>query len=243
MTAPADPYLHHPELRGEIADPESSFFRTLDIAAMDAHLAANGHGPDWRYTCEEREAMRRDFFAGYQGDALWVFAYGSLMWDPGIRFTEVRRAHVAGFARSFCILDDGGRGTREAPGLMLAMDRGAGCTGLAFRVAAEDLEEESFQLWRREMITPAYLPVFVDVETQSGAQRALTFVADRALEDRIRPDIPFDEQVRMIAAASGILGSNRAYLENVVRHLSLMGIEDPSVTRLAAAVAGLPASA
>ncbi len=80
------------------------------------------------------------------------------MWDPAMEFAEVRRARTSGFARSFCLWDVGGRGSAENPGLMLTIDAGAGCEGMAFRISVEKLDHETFVLFRREMFAPAYRP-------------------------------------------------------------------------------------
>jgi cation transport protein ChaC len=128
-----DPFRHHPELRGQIKPAADSFFRDLDLAEVEAHAAKAGMPPDWRTPDDVREAGRRAALAGRLDRDLWVFGYGSLMWDPGMEFTELRRAHSPGFARRFCLWDEGGRGTVAAPGLMLAIDEAedeTGCDGM-----------------------------------------------------------------------------------------------------------------
>src|SRR6056297_844990 len=149
-----DPFVHHPELRDRIADAETSFFRTFraeDLVAQEPELR------DWVYPEARREALRAEALAGHSGD-LWVFGYGSLMWNPALRFAEVRRAHVARHARRLILVEfRGGRGTKEAPGLMATLDTGDGCDGLAFRIAAADVETETDILFQREMLAPGYL--------------------------------------------------------------------------------------
>lgn len=95
MNDAIDPFSHHPELRGQIADPLQSFFRTFTTEALAARMRQMGLPPDWWHPDEKREAMRAATLAGRREADLWVFAYGSLMWDPGFRFAEVRRARVA----------------------------------------------------------------------------------------------------------------------------------------------------
>jgi len=223
-----DPYRHHPELRDRIKPAAQSFFRDLDLEALDARIAETGRGPDWRTPCADREAARRAWLRGHAGDDLWVFGYGSLMWDPAMVFTEVRRARSAGYQRNFCLWDDGGRGSPDQPGLMLAIDAGDGCEGLAFRLDAAQVEHETFILFRREMIAPAYRPAWLALDTAQGPITALGFVADRSCET-IKPDIPFDDQARMIATAQGMLGTNFAYLADTHAHLALLGIDDPYI--------------
>lgn len=233
-----DPFRHHPGLRDKIRPAAESFFRDFDMAAFDARLREAGMPADWRTPDALREAGRRAVLEGRQGRDLWVFAFGSLMWDPGIEFVEVRRARTPDFARSFCLVDQGGRGSQEAPGLQLALDAGTGCDGLAFRIAADKAEHESFVLFRREMIGSGYRPVWLALETAAGPVEALGFAADHASE-QIVPGIPLDEQARMIAGASGFLGSNLDYLAETRAQLARVGVADPYIEALFARVAAL----
>jgi cation transport protein ChaC len=227
----SDPFRHHPGLRDQIRPAEESFFRHMDLAEIDAHMVANGHPADWRTPDADREATRHRALDGHTEDDIWVFAYGSLMWDPAMIFEEVRRAHAPAFARNFCMWDDGGRGSRERPGLMLAIDHGAGCNGLAFRITRDRIEEETFVLFRREMIAEGYIPTWAMFATDHGPVEALTFRADPEAESIVR-DMPIDEQAAMIAVAEGMLGTNFAYLEDMRRHLALLDVTDPYVDDL-----------
>lgn len=230
---PIDPaaFRHHPKLAPLIEDPETSFFRDLDMVEMDRMLAEAGMPEDWRHPDDLREAMRHKALAGRLDAPLWIFAYGSLMWNPAVLFDDLRRARVGGFARRFCLVDEGGRGSTGAPGLQAALDRGPHCDGLVLRIPAGIVDRETEYLWRREMIAEGYRAVFVPAETAQGPVEALTFVADHAC-DSIQPDLSHEEQVRMIATARGRLGTNREYLANVVAHFEAMGIDDPDVSRL-----------
>lgn len=234
MSDKQDPFVHHPVLRDKIADPFTSFFRTFRPADLDARLKALGAPDNWRYSDAEIEAARRTCLADRQDRDLWVFAYGSLMWDPAIRFAEVRRATIRGYARRFYLKDTlGGRGTRRAPGLMVALDDGRACEGLAFRISREHLDEETAILWRREQVAPAYRPVFAEVSTAGGKVEALAFVADHAAP-MICPNVTRAEQVRYIATGKGILGTSLEYLENLAAHFAALGIEDDEISALLA---------
>lgn len=226
-----DPFRHHPELRGKIRPAADSFFRDMDLALIDARAAEAGRPGGWRTPCDVREAARRDWLEGHWNRDLWVFGYGSLMWDPAIEIAEIRHARCSGFQRCFCLWDVGGRGSPQQPGLMLAIDTGGTCEGLAFRIEAEKLDHETFVLFRREMIASVYRPTWLKLETALGPIKALGFAADRTHE-RIVPDIPVDEQARMIAGASGLLGTNFDYLSDTQAHLDLLGIVDPYVADL-----------
>ena len=231
-----DPYVHHPELRGKIDDPDASFLRTLTIDLLERLALEHGLPTGWWYPDDVREGLRRAAMAGRWDRDLWVFAYGSLMWDPGIRFAEVRRAHLDGYERRFILKEaTGGRGTEEAPGLFAALDVGTGCDGLVFRIERERLEEETRILWQREQIAPGYIPHALPVATAAGEVEALAFVADHAVEV-IEPDIPRETQVRYMATGAGIVGSSRDYLCNIVQKLDELGIEDPETRALFADV-------
>jgi len=242
MAEPPDPFTHHPELRDKIEDPaEAAFYRTLNIKTLFADKPELQWVIDLLYSDETREQIRRDALAAHLGGDLWVFGYGSLMWNPAIHFTEVRRATLSGHARRFILKDTlGGRGTREAPGLMAALDVGGLCEGLVFRIREEDIETETEILWRRECIMPAYLPRFVTAEVEGAPVRALTFIADRAA-DALEPDLSFEEQVHLIATGTGFLGSSRDYLASIVDHFAALGIHDEACVRLLTAVDKHPA--
>lgn len=226
-----DPFRHHPELRNLVIDPEGSFFRTFTPASLDAMIAANPGLPDIRMPDGEREACRQQALARRPAGDLWVFAYGSLMWDPALRFTEVRRAHVAGYSRAFCLVDEAARGTPEAPAVMAGLAAGGSCDGLVFRVAEAEIDDETSILWGRERIGVAYLPEFVTARTAHGPVEALAFVADPDA-DNIDLDLSHEQQVRYLATATGVLGSNLEYLENIVQHFDAMGFSDPAMTAL-----------
>lgn len=227
-----DPFSHHPELRDLIIDPQTSEFRSLSNEGVRAQLSEVGLGADFLYTDEVREAKREAFFQGFDGD-LWVFAYGSLMWNPALMFSQVHRAHLPGHIRRFILRDTlGGRGTPDAPGLMAALDTGpGGCDGLAFLIPHDRVEAETKILWQREMIGPGYLPVFLDAQTDAGPIRCHTYLADHSAT-LIASDISRAEQIRYLATGCGILGTSLEYLRNIARHFQALGIEDPEVTSL-----------
>lgn len=244
MPEPTDPFAHHPELRDRIADTETSFFRTFSVEAIMAADPRQEAFRDWVHTDAQREAIRAEALAGHTGD-LWIFGYGSLMWDPALRFAEVRRAHVASHARRLILVDTrGGRGTKEAPGLFATLDTVEGCDGcegLAFRIAAADVEAETEILFRREMIAPGYLPRFIPARIGDADIRVLAFLADHDVPD-VRPDLTHDEQVRYIAHGAGDLGTSRDYLANIVAHFTHLGITDAHCSDLLCAADDLLAT-
>ena len=115
------------------------------------------------------------------GEDVWLFGYGSLMWNPAMHYAESRPGLVRGWHRSYCLWAHMGRGTPEAPGLMLALDRGGSSAGLLFRFPAATARARAAAALAAEMFTGAYLARWVRVDTDAGPVRAATFVANRAI--------------------------------------------------------------
>ncbi len=231
MQDATNPFRHHPNLATKIIPADESRFRTLDLTHMDRQMRSMGMPENWRRSDDDREASRRETLEGRWGQDMWVFAYGSLMWDPAFHFTEVRRACLAGYHRRFCLLSEVGRGTPEQPGLMAGLDTGGACNGLVFRLAAETLEEESRYLWRREMILRSYKPEFLTLETAHGPVEAMAFLVNRD-NPLLLPPMSLEETARRIAAAEGYLGPNIDYLENLADYFELLDLEDDELFRL-----------
>jgi glutathione-specific gamma-glutamylcyclotransferase len=232
MGAVADPFSFHPELREKISDPLTSPSRTLTTKKLAALTKARGLPSGWWYSDNEREAERIHILAGRQDTDLWIFGYGSLMWDPAFRFEEVRRAHVPDHARRFILKDIyGARGTVDAPGLMVALDKGPGCDGLVYRISHENIDEETEVLWRRERIGPAYIPVFVEAVASDSRMMALTFVADHRAT-LIDANITRAQQIEYCATGTGFMGSSLEYLKNISTEFAALGIHDDEVSEL-----------
>lgn len=228
-----DPFRHHPGLRALVTDPLDSTFRDFDVEAFAQSRPDLDLG-SFILPKSVREAARHRVLAERPDPDLWVFAYGSLMWDPGIRFAEVRRARIDGYERKFILKDTfGGRGTHDSPGLMAALDHGVGCDGLAYRIPQALLDEETPHLWARERAGRAYCEAFVPTRLSDMTVTAVTFVADRGAEI-IQPDLPRAEQVEYLARGEGFLGSSLDYIENLARHFELLKIDDAEVTSLLA---------
>ncbi|MDZ4134036.1 MAG: gamma-glutamylcyclotransferase [Paracoccaceae bacterium] len=169
---------------------------------------------------------------------LWVFGYGSLIWNPGFPVAQTRVAQLAGWHRSFCMRSIHHRGTVDAPGLVLALDRAAGahCAGVAFQVEAGAEAETLAALRERELISSAYLEDWLPLALQGGGEvRALCYVID---PDHVQycGGLGLEEQARIIAAAVGGRGPNREYLFNTADHLESLGIADADLQWLAAKV-------
>ena len=233
-------FMHLPELEGRITPPEASGLRLTDevLAAWDAQARAQGLPDDWRLPDADVERSRQAVLADIGGEDLWVFGYGSLMWNPGIHFQEVRRANLDGFARRFALATTIGRGTTDCPGLVLTLLPCAGvCHGLAFRIHHALVEAESRLLWRREMIRGGYCPALLPLDTPQGRIEALVLTANTA-HPQYRGELSLEDTAAIIASASacGSIGSNRAYLDQLDEQLDLLGIEDDHVRALSAMV-------
>lgn len=226
-------FRHTPALRGLITPPDASEMRFgLDrFAELDIQAAEEGWPPGWRMEHDAREANRQAVLSERMTRDLWVFAYGSLIWDPAVQVDEYRYGSLPGWQRRFCMRLEGGRGTHACPGLMAALDEGGHCDGVVIRIAAPLVDQETRFMWHREMFAGAYCPVFLQVTTPQGPVEALTFVMNRD-NHRYMPDVPEDEAAGMIARAEGGLGPNFDYLDSLVRHLDELGIEDVDIHRL-----------
>jgi glutathione-specific gamma-glutamylcyclotransferase len=230
-------FVHLPGLRECIVPPEQSALRvTPEVMAMwDERARLMGRPADWRLPDAVVEASRRATLATRDAaQDLWIYAYGSLMWDPALHFGEVRRARLAGYQRRFTFRTHIGRGSPGCPGLMLSIEPQSGaCEGLAFRIAAERAEVESAILWRREMLRGAYTPRLLPVVTPQGEVTALVFVCNPDHPDHVG-ELPPDETARVIARAEGVMGRNRDYVEQLARQLAVLGIVDTYIDGLAA---------
>jgi cation transport protein ChaC len=213
-------------LVGKVLDPEKSTFRISrqTFEDWDRRAKEAGYGDNWRRTHEEREATRSEALEGRLGRDLWIFAYGSLMWDPAIHVVEMRTAALSGYHRRFCLKVEIGRGSQERPALMAALDTGGECHGLAMRIPAHAVDRETEILWMREMIGEAYIPAFCNVATPQGPIEALAFVMDR--KSARFADIGAEEAAQIIATGSGLLGTNLEYFDNLATHVEALGIRD-----------------
>lgn len=187
---------------------------------------AKRHGPFHALTHEEREATRREFLAKIsQDNGLWVFGYGSLLWNPAFHFTEWQPARLHGFRRRFCLQASIGRGSPEKPGLMLALDHGGSCNGRAFHIAPDKIESETDILWMREMVSGAYNARLIKIRLPHETVTGLTFVINRA-HPRYVAEMDIEDTARLVSSGEGHLGTCRDYLNNTIAHLDEMKVKD-----------------
>ena len=194
-------------------------------------------GPAARMMSEaERDAQVRAMLArAPRPGRVWVFAFGSLIWNPAFHYVERRTARVHGWHRQFCLWSRFGRGSPERPGLMLSLERGGSCAGVAYRLARRTAATELDVLWRREMVTHAYRPVWTVAHTPGGPEPAIAFAANRAHE-RYAPGLEFEQVARFLATGAGPMGRCCDYLFDTVAHLRELGIRDRRLELLEAKV-------
>jgi cation transport protein ChaC len=157
------------------------------------------------------------------------------MWNPEFAFVRAARAVLYGYHRAFCLYSTRYRGTPESPGLVLGLDRGGCCHGVAFLVAESEVASVLEALWAREMGDLVYHPRVVTVGVDASRLKALTFVADRA-HQHYAGRLDVREIARTIAERSGVRGPNADYLFNTLRHLHALGIREKQLDTLARAV-------
>jgi cation transport protein ChaC len=159
-------------------------------------------------------------------DEFWVFGYGSLMWNPGFDFAEKSQALIFGHRRSLCVHSWVHRGTEASPGLVLGLDRGGSCRGMAFRVAPEDKADVLDYLRERELVTRVYLERMLPIRLAGGRRvTAVAYVVDRS-HRQYAGTLDAVEAARIVNFAEGQSGPNDAYVFNTLEHLRQMGIRD-----------------
>lgn len=159
----------------------------------------------------------------------WVFGYGSLMWRPGFEFEERQIAVTYGYRRALCIRSWVHRGTRERPGLVLGLDRGGSCKGVAFKIAPDNRQSVMTYLRERELVTNVYLERTVPMKLADGRRvSAITYVAD-PYHEQFERTADSQAAARIVVEAKGQSGDNLDYVKSTVAHLRALGIHDQSL--------------
>jgi glutathione-specific gamma-glutamylcyclotransferase len=196
--------------------------RRLEGSSLASHLLTEAElEASLHHTLTQRPA----------GPDVWLFGYGSLVWNPFIEFRERRPGTIRGWHRSFCLWSRVNRGTPEQPGLALGLEPGGACRGSLFRIDAGMAEAELRILWRREMMLGSYVPRWVKAESYGESLTALTFIVNRggpAYAGKLSEGAIVDTLVR----ASGLYGSGIDYLFRTVEGLHHCGIRDSRLDRL-----------
>lgn len=184
-------------------------------------------------TEDELTASRLQTFVDHPaGDDIWLFGYGSLIWNPGLPVEESLPSRVHGYHRGLYMWSRHNRGTAEQPGLVLAIDRGGSCPGVAFRLAHDGAEPHLIALWQREMSLGAYRPAWLPCTLSDGRRvRALSFVIRRETSAYAGP-LPDDIVRRVLRDAQGHFGTTIDYVEKTVTALAAAGMPDRALTAL-----------
>ena len=162
---------------------------------------------------------------------VWVFGYGSLMWNPDFKLAEKRTGTVIGYHRSLCLKSMVYRGTRDFYGLVFGLDKGVSCQGMAYRIAEKDIHSELLKIWEREMFAGTYIPTWVNVNTKQGDISAVTFVINHEHKHYL-PNLGLEVIAERVARAEGNCGSCHDYVKNTVKCLHLLGLRDHALEDL-----------
>ena len=209
--------------------------RDLELGRMrDVYVAAVNRGH--ALSDEQLSASLTGTLAAKpKGAGWWIFAYGSLLWNPLFPVAEMRLATLTGFHRRFCLWSPASRGTPECPGLVLGLEPGGRCKGVAMRLPAPLALDELHLLWRREMVVGSYRPRWVDVDAAGRRIVALAFVVRRD-HPQYTGRMTIAMQADAIARAEGAFGSSLDYLERTRVALVAHAIVDPYLEHVAGAV-------
>ena len=198
----------------------------------DAYIRKLLGGDAWS-DAQLQRSLEQTLRDGPRGD-VWIFAYGSLIWNPLFPVAEERVARIHGLHRAFCIWSRLGRGSPERPGLVLGLARGGACSGVVLRLEERHVLEELALVWRREMVTGAYRPTWVKARTSQGLVDAITFVADRRAAG-YAGRLTEAEVTDVLRTGGGFLGTCAEYLAQTQAGLEARGIRDEGLQRLASA--------
>jgi glutathione-specific gamma-glutamylcyclotransferase len=216
---------------------EEILSRELLSSGTFADLIA-GEAPSLRLLSnEERQASLTSMLAERPEGDVWIFAYGSLIWNPIILSVESRKARIEGWRRSFCLSTFSGRGSPDNPGLVLGLDAGGTCNGVALRLEEDGLMHELELLWRREMVAAAYIPRWVDLLDEDGIRfgSGIAFTMD-PLAATYAGGLSREATVQRLATAAGSIGSAADYLYRTRDGLRALDMWDELLEELAVEV-------
>lgn len=205
---------------------------TLEQDGVRAAVRNAGHGSMLWSDADLERSLDAALANHRKGEPVWIFGYGSLIWNPMFDFADRRVAKVRGYHRGFYLWSKINRGSPEYPGLVLGLDRGGSCGGVAYQLHPDAVTQEFKLLWRREMLAGFYLPRWVNASTSSGTFKTLTFVVDRR-EAGYTGRLSDEKIVTTALRAHGHYGSCAEYLLETARSLEHHGISDQRMRRLA----------
>jgi cation transport protein ChaC len=172
---------------------------------------------------------------------MWVFAYGSLMWRPGFEYAESAPAWLAGAHRALCVYSWVHRGTREKPGLVLGLDQGGSCRGVAYRVTESRRDATLEYLRARELVTDVYREAWRPVrlgDPDAKPVNALCYLVDRS-HPQYAGNLPRERLLELVRESTGVSGANRDYVIATAAQMRALGFRDDTLAWLAAELGGV----
>ena len=212
----------------------TKFFKINEVKSNSSYKWGTGEEADLIRTMNLKElsdSIKQILEGMNLVDGVWVFGYGSLMWNPDFKLVEKRTGDLKGYHRSLCLKSIVYRGTPNYHGLVFGLDIGNSCQGMVYRIAEENIYSEMQKIWEREMFAGTYIPTWVNVRTKQGSVSAVTFVINHKHEHYI-PNLELEEIVERVVRAQGICGSCHEYVQNTVKSLNLLGLRDPYLEHL-----------
>jgi len=203
----------------------------LERNRIRQELAQTPLGPHLLSDAELEESLWQILQAREGNEDCWIFGYGSLVWNPLFDFEEKRVVTTHGYHRSFCLWSRINRGTPDRPGLVLGLDRGGRCRGVAYRIAPDRVENELRLIWRREMMLGAYVPRWVQVDDDAARFRAITFTINRA-SPSYAGRLPTQTIIERLMTCHGRMGPGLDYLLHTAEALRACGIADRHLQEL-----------
>ena len=218
--------------------PDKSILTREALLSGDIErLVHDDQNPIERMPDDERAALIEQTLSALADSELWIFGYGSLIWNPALNYEEQRRCRIKGFEKKFCFWTTLSRGTVECPGLMMGLVEGGSCNGVAFRIDTSNAALELDVLFRREMSHYIYKPTWVEAQCvdTNATFKILTFVVDKE-NHRFVDSLSMEDTARTIATAQGPLGRNCDYLFQLSEKLQELGFEEPELEDLVSRV-------
>jgi cation transport protein ChaC len=203
----------------------------LEHDRIRQELALTPLGPHLLSAAELEESLWQTLQTRDAAEDCWVFAYGSLVWNPLFPFEEKRVVTAHGYHRSFCLWSRINRGTLDKPGLVLGLDLGGRCRGVAYRIAPDHVENELRLIWRREMMTGAYVPRWLQVSDGETRFRAIAFTINRA-GPAYAGRLPPETIIERLVTCHGRMGPGIDYLLHTAEALRACGIVDRQMQEL-----------
>ena len=215
--------------------PKKSLVKREMLESDGVRKAIEAAGENIKLLSREElsQSLHRTIEQAPNKKSIWVFGYGSLIWNPMLNFTKKALVTIHGYHRGFYLWSRINRGNPEIPGLVLALDRGGSCRGMAYKLPTKTFREELEILWRREMLGRAYSPRWVNIQIDGVSQHALTFVIDRASE-AYTGKLKDKAIIKIIKTAKGHYGSSLDYLYQTAESFRENNITDRKIFKLEA---------